>query len=128
MVRAWELLVEDSESSFDSDLEDLLIAAKASGITDIEVDSLVDQLNGMGYAVTPDGLISSIEDHEHAHDFIKTATLDKIILKTHSLDDDSVEDYEDAEVDAEKLASKTAMKGVKNKQDRTKQVGKDIGA
>ena len=128
MVRAWELLVEDSESSFDSDLEDLLIAAKANGITDIEVDSLVDQLNGMGYAVTPDGLVSSIENHEHAHDFIKTTTLDKIILKTHSLDDESVNDYEDAEVDAEKLASKTAMKGVKDKQDRTKQVGKDIGA
>lgn len=127
MVRAWELLVEDSESSFDSDLEDLLIAAKANGITDIEVDSLVDQLNGMGYAVTPDSLISSIENHEHAHDFIKTTTLNKIILKTHSLDDEAVEDYEDEEVDAAKLASKTAMKGVKKKQDQTKQAGKDIG-
>lgn len=128
MVRAWELLVEDSESSFDSDLEDLLIAAKANGITDIEVDSLVDQLNGMGYAVTPDSLINSIENHEHAHDFIKTTTLNKIILKTHSMDDEAVNDYEDEEVDAEKLASKTAMKGVKDKQDRTRQAGKDIGA
>ena len=128
MVRAWELLVEDSESSFDSDLEDLLIAAKANGITDIEVDSLVDQLNGMGYAVTPDSLISSIENHEHAHDFIKTTTLNKIILKSHSLDDEEVQDYEDEEVDAAKLASKTAMKGVKDKQDRTKQAGKEISA
>jgi hypothetical protein len=126
MVRAWELLVEDSESSFDSDLEDLLIAAKANGIIDIEVDSLVDQLNGMGYAVTPDSLVSSIENHEHSHEFIQTVTLDKIILKAHSLDDDSAEEWEDAEVDAEKLASKTAIDSVKQKQDRTRQAGQEV--
>lgn len=128
MVRAWELLVEDSESNFDSDLEDMLIAAKANGIVDIEVDSLVDQLNGMGYAVTPDSLINSIENHEHAHEFIKTTTLNKIILKSHAMDDETAQNWEDEEVDAEKLASKTAMKSVKSKRDRTKQAGKDIGA
>ena len=124
-MRSWELLVEDSESKFDSDLEDLLIAAKANGITDIDVDSLVDQLNSMTYAVTPDSLVNSLENHEHAHEFIKTITIDKIILKTHVLDDETAGDYEDMEVDAERLASKTAMKGVKQSQNKQRKIAKD---
>ena len=119
-MRAWELLVEDSESSFDSDLEDLLIAAKANGLTEVEVDSLVDQLNSMGHAVSADSLVSALDNHEHAHEFIETVTLNTIVLKTHVIDDESANDYEDAEVDAEKLASKTAMQSVKSRQDQHK--------
>jgi len=124
-VRSWELLVEDSESSFDSDLEDLLIAAKANGITEVDVDSLVDQLNSMGYAVTADSLVNALENHEHSHEFIKTITIDKILLKTHVLDDETAGDYEDIEVDAERLASNTAMKGVKQSQNKQRKIAKD---
>ena len=124
-MRAWELLVEDSESTFDSDLEDMLIAAKANGITEIEVDSLVDQLNSMGHAVSADSLISSLEAHEHAHEFIKNVTLNTIVLKTHALDDETKSEYEDEQVDAERLASKTAMKDVKGKRDKHKKMAKD---
>ena len=125
-MRGWELLKESDKQDFDSDLEDLLIAAKANGITEVSVDDLVDQLNGMGHSVTADGLIATLESEEHA--FIKTVTLNSIILKTHSLEDSEVEDYEDEQVDAQKLASKTAMKGVEKKLDRTRQAGKEISA
>lgn len=125
-MRGWELLNESDKEDFDSDLEDLLIAAKANGITEVSVDDLVDQLNGMGHSVTADSLIATLEAEERA--FIKTVTLNSIILKSHSLEDGEVEDYEDEQVDAAKLASKTAMKGVEKKQDQTRNAGKEIGA
>ena len=124
-MRAWELLVEYVESTFDSALEDLLIAAKASGITEVEVDSIVDQLNAMGHSVTPDSLVSAIEDHEHEHSFIKNATLNTITFKDHPMDDEGGEEWEDEEVDAEKLATRTAMKDVKGKRDNQKQMARD---
>lgn len=127
-MRGWELLVEREGSDFESDVEDLLIAAKANDMQELSVDALVDQLNAMGYAVTPDSLIASLENHEHEHKFIKTITLNTIILKSHSFDDKEMKDYEDEQVDAAKIASKTAMKSVKQKQDRTRQAGKGIKA
>jgi hypothetical protein len=125
-MRGWELLKESDKDDFDSDLEDLLIAAKANGITEVSVDDLVDQLNGMGHSVTADSLVATLDDPEKEFAFIKTVTLNSIILKSHSLEDGEVEDYEDEQVDAQKLASKTAMKGVKKKQDQTRQAGKEI--
>ena len=125
-MRGWELLKESDKDDFDSDLEDLLIAAKANGITEVSVDDLVDQLNGMGHSVTADSLIATLDDPENEHAFIKTVTLNSIILKSHSLEDGEVEDYEDEQVDAQKLASKTAMKGVQKKQDQTRQAGKEL--
>jgi len=127
-MRGWELLKEGEGSDFESDVEDLLIAAKANGMQELSVDALVDQLNDMGYAVTPDSLIASLEGHEHEHDFIKTITLSTIVLKSHSLDDAEVNNYEDEQVDAAKIASKTAMKGVKNKQSSTRDATKDATA
>lgn len=128
-MRGWELLREnEGGTDFESDVEDLLIAAKANDMQELSVDALVDQLNAMGYAVTPDSLIASLEDHDHEHKYIKTITLNTIVLKSHSLDDQEMQDYEHDEFDAAKLASKTALKGIKQKQDRTKEAGKGMGA
>lgn len=128
-MRGWELLKESEGSDFESDVEDLLIAAKANGMQELSVDALVDQLNEMGYAVTPDSLIASLESHEgHEHDFIETITLSTIVLKSHSLDDKAETGYEDEQVDAERIASKTAMKGVKNKQANKREQTKDATA
>ena len=80
-MRGWELLRESEGSNFESDVEDLLIAAKANGMQELSVDALVDQLNNMGYAVTPDSLIASLESQENEHPFIKTITLNTIVLK-----------------------------------------------
>ena len=124
-MRAWELLlVEADASEFDSDLEDLIIAAKANGITDISVDNLVDQLNAMGHSVTPDSLVSDLESKENQ--FIKNVTLDKITLKSHTVDDEeATNDYEDQEADAGRIATKTAMKGVKKNRDNIKRAAQD---
>lgn len=123
-MRAWELLVEYVESDFDSDLEDLLIAAKASGITEVEVESLVDQLNAMGHSVTADSLISAIETSDH--EFIKNATLNTITFNDHNAAEGGEDgEWEDQGVDAERLASKTAMKRVKGRADKQKKMAKD---
>jgi len=124
-MRAWELL-ESENTEFETDLTDLLIAAKANGLTEVDVDDIVAQLASMGHSVTADSLVSSLESDEQQNDFIKTVTLNKIILKTHALDDETKGDYEDEEVDAERLATKTAMKGVKKKQKAVKDAAKDL--
>lgn len=121
-MRAWELLESDN-SDFESDLEDLLVAAKANDIIDIEVDDLVDQLSAMGHSVTPDSLASALQNRDD--EFVKNVTVNTITLKSHTVDDDMKSDYEDEEVDAEKLASKTAMKGVKKKQKQHRDIAKD---
>lgn len=127
-MRGWEILKESNESEFESDLVDLLVAAKANGITEVSVDDLVEQLNGMGHSVTADSLVATLDNPDLDFEFVDVVTLNTIKLKTHAVDDQQVNDYEDKQVDAEKLASKTAMKGVKQKQDRTKQAAKEIGA
>jgi len=127
-MRGWELLNESEGSNFESDVEDLLIAAKANGMQELSVDALVDQLNDMGYAVTPDSLIASLEGHGHEHEFIKTITLNTIVLKSHALDDQETKGYEDEEADAERIATKTAMKGVKDKQASHRDATKDAVA
>lgn len=124
-MRGWELLVESEGSDFDSDVEDLLIAAKANDMQELSVDALVDQLNSMGYAVTADSLVASLEDHDHDHEFIETITLNTIVLKSHSFDDKEAQEFEDEQASAERIAAKTAMKGIKNKQKQRKVTTKD---
>jgi len=126
-MRGWEILKESgNESEFESDLTDLLIAAKANHISEVSVDDLVDQLNGMGHSVTADSLVATLDNPDNQLEFIDVVTLNTITLKSHAVDNAQVNDYEDKQVDAKKLASKTAMKGVKQKQDRTKQAAKEI--
>lgn len=125
-MRGWELFYESEGTDFESDVEDLLIAAKANGMQELSVDALVAQLNDMGYAVTSDSLIASLEEHDLA--FIKNMTLNTITLKSHSLDDQEIQDYEDEEISAGRIAGKTAMKGVKSKQKQRKITTKDATA
>lgn len=119
-MRAWELL--ESAAGFETDLEDLLIAAKANDLTEVEVDGLVAQLNDMGHSVTADSLLTSLESHDF--EFIKNATLSTITFNDHVVDD-SEGDYEDIPVDAERLATRTAMKDVKKSKQQKQKVAKD---
>lgn len=122
-MRAWELLLEDEKTEFDSDLDDLLIAAKANGLTKINVEDLVKQLNDMGHSVTPDSLVDDLDSHEHEHENIKNVTLDTITLKSHTADDE--EDTEDeSEDETGRIARKAAMKNVKQ---RKKDIHKAAG-
>lgn len=121
IMRAWELLESDN-SGFESDLEDLLIAAKANDITEVDVDDLVDQLSAMGHSVTADSLVSSLESHDL--EFIKNATLNTITFNDHIVAGDEG-DYDDIPVDAERLATRTAMKDVKKSRDQKQKAAKD---
>jgi len=119
-MRAWELLLESEEDKFDSDLNDLIVASKANGLTEIDVDNLVDQLVAMGHSVTPDSLVNSLEKSKKDHKNIKNVTLNTITLKSHTLDDEDVEGFEDHQVDAERVATKAALKSVKSKNQATR--------
>jgi len=54
-MRARELF-EDYNQSLQSDLGDILINAKGSGAAQVKTSQVVQQLQGMGYAVTPESL------------------------------------------------------------------------
>jgi len=57
-MRAREILEEDYNQSLESDLDNLLIGAKGSGAQEINTQDLVVQLQGMGYAVDENSIIS----------------------------------------------------------------------
>ena len=123
-MRARELLKEDENLEFESDLEDLIVAAKANGLTEVDTEDLVDQLVDMGHSVTADSLVNALDVDEN--EFVKNVTLNTITFKDHVVDDEEGEgDYEDEEPDAERIATKTAMKGVKKNRKREKQQAKD---
>ena len=46
-MRAIEILSEGEHSTVESDLTDLLIAAKANKLEEVDMEELVDQLNSM---------------------------------------------------------------------------------
>ncbi len=54
-MRARELY-EDYNQSLQSDLSDILLNAKGSGASQVQTAQVAQQLQGMGYAVTPESL------------------------------------------------------------------------
>lgn len=124
-MRAWELLTEGEKPDVESDLEDLLIAAKASGLADIEVEDLVDQLNDMGHSVTADSLVTMIDELDN--DIVSTVTLNTIQLRNHTADVEAGEDGEfEDEVDSADLAKRSAMKSVKDRAAQRRKATKDV--
>jgi len=65
-----ELLVENYTEQLRSDLDNLIVAAKARGITNISTNELVAQMQKMGYDVNPNSLMTVISDNPS----ISTAT------------------------------------------------------
>jgi len=57
-MRAREILEENYNQSLESDLNNLLIGAKGSGAQEIETQDLVIQLQGMGYAVDENSIMT----------------------------------------------------------------------
>lgn len=56
-MRAREILEKDYNQSLNTSVNDLLVAAKASGARKINTASLVSQLRAMGYAVDQDSIV-----------------------------------------------------------------------
>lgn len=57
-MRAREILDENYNQSLESDLNNLLVGAKASGAQDLDTQDIVLQLNGMGYSVDQNSIMS----------------------------------------------------------------------
>ncbi len=61
-MRAREILEEDYNQSLKSDLENLLVAAKGSGATELKTKDLANRLYNMGYSVDVNSIISLLSD------------------------------------------------------------------
>ena len=61
-MRARELL-EDYNQSLESDLNNLLIAAKGNGVQQLKTQDIVDQLYGMGYSVDKNSVMSLLQNN-----------------------------------------------------------------
>ena len=57
-MRAREILQEDYNQSLESDLNNLLVAAKANGSTEVNTQDIVNQLYGMGYAIDTNSIMT----------------------------------------------------------------------
>lgn len=64
-MRAREILQEDDSynQSLESDLNNLLVGAKASGATSINTNELAQQLYNMGYAVDSNSVLSLLNNN-----------------------------------------------------------------
>ena len=65
-----------------------------------------------------------LESAKQENNFVKNATLNTITLSSH-VTDNEVSDYEDIPVDAERLATRTAMKDVKKGKKQKQKAAKD---
>jgi hypothetical protein len=61
-MRARELL-EDYNQSLQSDVNNLLIAAKGNGVQQVKTKDIVDQLYGMGYSVDVNSIMSLLNNN-----------------------------------------------------------------
>jgi hypothetical protein len=62
-MRAREILQEDYNQSLQSDLNNLLVAAKANGVQQLKTQDIVDQLYGMGYSVDINSIMSLLSNN-----------------------------------------------------------------
>lgn len=101
-------LFENIAGDLESDLNDLLAIAKGNGLTEVETNKLVQQLMTMGYSVTPEVVVTLIQQNGQAAD----ASLEKITLTSQASDEEGM----DAESSAEKvedMAIDSGMKGIR---------------
>ena len=75
-MRAKEFLYEDYNQRLDSDLNNLLISAKGSGASNIDTVALANQLQGMGYSVDANSVLSLLQNNPA----ITNATPEEITL------------------------------------------------
>lgn len=62
-MRAREILDEDYNQSLDSDLNNLLIGVKGSGVSTIPMQQLVQKLQSSGYSVSADSLMLLLQNN-----------------------------------------------------------------
>jgi hypothetical protein len=75
-MRAREFLQEDYNQNLQSDLSNILIGAKGSGVSQVETKDLVNQLYSMGYAVDIISIISLLSNNP----VVQNATPEMVVL------------------------------------------------
>ena len=75
-MRAREVLQEDYNQSLQSDLDNLLVGAKANGATEVDTKAVVDQMYAMGYAVDVNSIVSLLSQNP----VVTSATPETIML------------------------------------------------
>ena len=98
-------ITENYVDKLQADVTNLLMSMLASGETEIPTDSLVKELNQLGYSVTPNSLADVVKNMK----LVKSINQDKIVLQQdHNLTQYS----KDATMDNEKTVSKLAKKTI----------------
>lgn len=77
-MRAREILQEDYNASLEADLNNLLIGAKGSGATQLQTQQVVNELQNMGYSVSPASLMHLLQKNPN----VLNATPTMLTLKT----------------------------------------------
>jgi vacuolar-type H+-ATPase subunit C/Vma6 len=107
-MRARELL-EDYNVSLESDLNNLLIAAKGNGLQQVKTSDIVDQLYGMGYSIDVNSIMPLLSNNPT----VMNATPEMINMTAPEGaaqgGDTTAQDNADKVDD---LATKTAKKGI----------------
>jgi len=108
-MRIREILWEDYNAQLSSDLDNLLVSAKATGVRQIETPVLVSLLQSMGYSIDTDSLLSFAQDNP----IVQNATPETIdIFEPGYSDFDTQDNGEDSEQQVDKMAQTAAAKGI----------------
>lgn len=62
-MRAREIIQEDYNENLESDLNNLLVAAKANGLQQVQTNDIVDQLYSMGYSINVNSLLPLLSEN-----------------------------------------------------------------
>ena len=109
-MRIRDLYESQSLDATKQDLNDLLVAAKASKIEKIAITKIVSQMNSMGHMLSNDSIISLIADNTLIAD--SDATHLYFVAKQEDTGTDG--DQVDSEEKVSNMAAKSAMKSIKS--------------
>lgn len=100
-MRLAEILNEDYNSNLNADLNNILIGAKSSGITQLRPEVVVRQMQRMGYSIDTNSLISMLQDNP----VVQNATPTAINLTSDNVNDSDFMQDDNQEHNADKVNS-----------------------
>ena len=113
-MRAREILQESDNynQSLESDLNNLLVGAKASGAQNVDTNAIVKQLYGMGYAVDVNSIMSLLSNNPT----VMNATPEQITMTSP----EGASGGNDAQDNADHVADRAQKAAMKATKDRVK--------
>ena len=107
-MRLREILSEDYDQDLTNEVNNILVGAKAAGILDVNTETVVRQLQKMGFSVSTESLISVLQDNP----IVQNVSTDGIVL-TGGDGTASVSPGDDSAAQVGALAQKATEKGMK---------------